>query len=208
MTDILRIDSDEKALVALGVLFLACFALAPLRGPPYGAHSGRGVDALASRHPGPARCRPLLRDAGIVRLDIWPINARFALLAVFLLPSLPAPGHLPGFLVFSAVAALGYYQTALVSEAFTRFEEKEEVLDADHAFEAIPEGSRVAGLIFGASSRHVKLAPFLHSVALLQSRKGGAAMFTFADFPQSPVRFREGHRPPPVPPDGSGRPSG
>ena len=36
--------------------------------------------------------------------------------------------------------------------------------------------------------------------ALYQAKKGGAVMFTFADFPQSPFRFREDNRPPRVPP--------
>jgi hypothetical protein len=46
----------------------------------------------------------------------------------------------------------------------------------------------------------VKFSPFIHSVAWLQAERGGAVMFTFADFPQSPIRFREDDRPPRVPP--------
>ena len=37
-------------------------------------------------------------------------------------------------------------------------------------------------------------------MAYYQARKGGAVMFSFADFPQSPFRFREDNRPPRVGP--------
>jgi hypothetical protein len=46
----------------------------------------------------------------------------------------------------------------------------------------------------------VGFSPFIHSVAWVQARRGGAVMFTFNDFPQSPVIFREDNRPPRVPP--------
>ena len=44
----------------------------------------------------------------------------------------------------------------------------------------------------------MKFSPFLHYAALYQAERGGAVMFTFADFPQSPFRFKEGARPPRV----------
>jgi hypothetical protein len=56
------------------------------------------------------------------------------------------------------------------------------------------------GLIYARGSEQVKFAPFIHYVAYYQARKGGAVMFTFADFPQSPFRFREENRPPRVQP--------
>jgi hypothetical protein len=75
-----------------------------------------------------------------------------------------------------------------------------EVGDFDHALAAIPPGQRVAGLIYSRGSRHVAFSPFIHFVAYYQARKGGAVMFTFADFPQSPFRFRDADRPPRVQP--------
>jgi hypothetical protein len=56
------------------------------------------------------------------------------------------------------------------------------------------------GLIYARGSREVKFSPFIQFVAYYQARKGGAVMFSFADFPQSPFRFRDEARPPRVPP--------
>jgi hypothetical protein len=86
-----------------------------------------------------------------------------------------------------------------VARAFARFD-GEEVGDFDAALATIPEAQRVAGLIYARGSQSVRFSPFIHYVAYYQARKGGAVMFTFADFPQSPFRFREQDRPPRVPP--------
>lgn len=130
---------------------------------------------------------------------IWPISGRFPLLALLFAPLLlpRLRGVLGTTLLVAAaiVAALSFYE---VNRAFVQFE-REEVGDIDAALAAIPRGERVAGLIFGGSSNIVRFAPFLHYVALYQARKGGAVMFTFAEFPQSPFRFKADSRPPPVP---------
>jgi hypothetical protein len=131
---------------------------------------------------------------------IWPINARFPLLAlIFLVPVLPAQRRLSGTLVFAGVVAISVLSFNAVGWAFQRFE-KDEVGQLDAAIEQIPKGERVAGLIFNSGSRYVRFTPFLHSVAWYQATRGGAVMFTFADFPESPFSFREDNRPPRVRP--------
>ncbi len=131
---------------------------------------------------------------------IWPINARFPLLALlFLVPVLPAQRRWPGALVLTSVALVAVLSFGAVGQAFQHFE-ADEVGALDEAIGQIPEGSRVAGLIFDRGSHEVKFAPFLHAVAWYQAKRGGAVMFTFADFPQSPFVFREDDRPPRVPP--------
>lgn len=131
---------------------------------------------------------------------IWPISGRFPLLSLLFVPLLlPRMRGLIGTLVLAGVvvvSALGFYE---INKAFVQFE-REEVGDIDAAISAIPKGERVAGLIFGGSSNIVRFAPFLHYVALYQARKGGVVMFTFAEFPQSPFRFKAETRPPVVPP--------
>lgn len=131
---------------------------------------------------------------------IWPISGRFPLLALlFFLLLLPRMRGLFGTAVLAAaaiIATLNFYE---INRAFVQFE-REEVGDIDAALASIPRAERVAGLIFGGSSNIVRFAPFLHYVALYQAKKGGAVMFTFAEFPQSPFRFRPDERPPPVPP--------
>src|SRR5690606_26230790 len=75
-----------------------------------------------------------------------------------------------------------------------------EMGDLQAASAQIPPRSKVAGLIWSRTSRVVEFAPFLHSVAYHQAERGGAVMFTFADFPQSPFHFRDDNRPPRVRP--------
>jgi hypothetical protein len=98
-----------------------------------------------------------------------------------------------------ALLALSWSQLWRTARAFAAFDH-DEVGELDRALAAIPPAKRVMGLIFSRGSRYVKFSPFIHSVAYYQARKGGAVMFTFADFPQSPFRFREGDRPPRVKP--------
>jgi hypothetical protein len=131
---------------------------------------------------------------------IWPIAQRFPLLAVlFLIPVLPAPPRAATWLLACALLALTFAEQRLVSHAFAEFD-AHEVGDFDAALAAIPPRKRVVGLIYARGSAQVKFAPFIHYVAYYQARKGGAVMFTFADFPQSPFRFREAQRPPRVQP--------
>lgn len=131
---------------------------------------------------------------------IWPIAQRFPLLALlWLVPVLPRPPRVALLGIVAALLWLTATHQRQASEAFARFEQ-EEVGAFDQALAAIPQGQRVMGLMYARGSKHVKFSPFIHFVAYYQARKGGAVMFTFADFPQSPFRFREDNRPPRVPP--------
>ena len=71
----------------------------------------------------------------------------------------------------------------------------------------VPLGRRVAGLIFNPQSSITRQPSLLQSVAWVQVEKGGAVMFTFAEFPQSPFSFRVNNRPPPVAPRWEWEPS-
>jgi hypothetical protein len=199
LTDVLAGPEGLRLLVAWSLLALVGFAL------------GAG-DATAPREHARAR-HALTRRLGLlvplaalayfvapVSHDwIWPINARFPLLALLLLPVLLPPLRgARAALVFSGVAVVTVLSFTHVTRAFVAFDE--EVGDLEAAVESIPEGQRVAGLVFDRGSRAVRYSPFLHSVAWYQARRGGAVMFTFADFPQSPIRFREDARPPRVRP--------
>ncbi len=199
LTDVLVGALDEQLLVAFGVVLLAA------------AVSGRGREATeGSEPPVPdlrrrvAMLSPLA--AALYFLTpasydwIWPINARFPLLAiVFAIPALPRQRGWLGAIVLTAVIGIGVASSAEVQRAFVTFD-RDEVGALDEAIAAMPEGARVAGLIYDRGSREVKFSPFIHSVAWVQAENGGAVMFTFADFPQSPFTFRDGHRPPRVPP--------
>lgn len=131
---------------------------------------------------------------------VWPIHARFALvsltLAIAFLPRVSA--RLATCLVGGS-AVLALVSSAALGRAFLHAE-RSEISDLDAVLEQIPLGRRVVGLIFDPTSRFVRFSPYLHAVAWYQAERGGAVMFTFADFPQSPFRFKETQRPPRVPP--------
>lgn len=132
---------------------------------------------------------------------VWPIASRFALIGVILtvplIPQISQRGLRYAMMLGLALVIIA--QASIVGRSFEAFQ-NEEVADFGKALDAIPEGQRVAGLIYERGSKFVRFAPFIHSVARVQSRKGGAVMFSFADFPQSPFRFRADNRPPEVAP--------
>lgn len=143
---------------------------------------------------------------------IWPINARFPILALLFLPFwLPAnlkqqirqirlrwALRATDVTAFALLSGVGIAQTSLARSAFAGF--ATEMEGFDEILEQIPPGKRVATLVFDRGSRHIGFAPFLHIGAFYQAERGGVSFFSFNDFPQSPVRFREDNRPPRVEP--------
>lgn len=197
LTDVLTGTTDDRLLVVWGLIVLATLALGaarPTQGP--GGVQGSMTWRVGLLVPLAALAyfvTPVSHDW------IWPINARFPLIALVLLPVvLPLVPRGWGTVVATTVAVVAVLSFVQVIRAFDGFEA--EVGRLDEAIDAIPPGKRVAGLVFDQGSHEVKFSPFLHAVAWYQARRGGAVMFTFADFPQSPIRFRPDHRPPPVPP--------
>lgn len=131
---------------------------------------------------------------------IWPIHARFALLGLLLLlPALPITPLSVRVFVGASALLTSAFVTWAVARAFATSAELE-YAGLPALVQRIPMGSRTAGLVFDPSSRFVRFSPYLHAVAWVQAERGGAVMFTFADFPASPFRFRENNRPPRVPP--------
>jgi hypothetical protein len=193
LTDVLWSHEDEITLRGFGLLALCLLA------------GGLFVRGPASR--------PVLRLALLVPLCwllyfslpagyqfIWPINARFAVLGLlFSIPVLPRAPKLVRVPVALAALALSLYGTRALSRAFSECE-AEEYAGLSTLLERLPYGRRVAGLIYDPGSRYVRFSPYLHAVAWAQVERGGAVMFSFADFPASPFRFRDAGRPPRVPP--------
>jgi hypothetical protein len=204
LTDVLAAERDEQLGVAWFVLLISALVVGLL---PVTAAGDAFKTAPRESDPLAGRLGFLcpLAVAGYFLAPtgydwIWPISARFPLLALlFACLLIPRLSGALGKAVVVAAALVALSDFWEVGRAFASFE-ADEVGDFDAALDAIPPGQRVAGLIFDRGSRVVKFSPFLQYVAYYQARKGGAVMFTFADFPQSPFRFRPERRPPPVSP--------
>ncbi len=202
LTDVLHSERDDQLLVAFAIVLLGAAVSGLARGRP-----GTPPPEVPPSPPLRRRLALLAPLAALLYFVtpasydwIWPINARFPLLAIlFGIPALPRLRGAVGGVLLAAVIAIGVLSSAEVSRAFVAFDE-EEVGALDEAIATIPKGARVAGLIFDRASREVKFSPFIHAVAWEQAENGGAVMFTFADFPQSPFVFREDMRPPRVGP--------
>jgi hypothetical protein len=197
LTDILHGDVDRNLLRLFALVFaLTLFAGALPRDTPRSAAAQLVIRLSAL----PVIAAVLYFVAPTGYDWIWPIAQRFPLLALlFAIPILPKPGPALGRIIAAALVLLTLANVREVSRAFRMFA-ADEVGDFDAALDSIPPAKRVAGLIFARGSRQVKFSPFIQYVAYYQARKGGAVMFTFADFPQSPFRFRDDDRPPRVQP--------
>lgn len=126
---------------------------------------------------------------------MWPINARFPWLALLLaIPAAPRVSRGFRLAVAGAAVVLACASAQLAWRAF-RGAGDLEYAGLSQLVARVPEGSRVAGLIYARTSRFVRFAPYLHSVAWVQAERGGAVEFTFAEFPHSPFRFRDSERP-------------
>lgn len=195
LTDILPVERDEQVLAAFFVLLLFVFSIGS-------ESSGGGLVSRARAVVG--WLPPLALAAYFVTPDsydwIWPIHARFPLLAlVFAVASVRLPKRRDADLALVFAGVLSLIAAREVHSAFVAFDH-DEVGQLDQAVASIPHGERVVGLIWDRGSAHVKFSPFIHSVAWYQLARGGAVMFSFADFPASPLRFRDDRRPPRVGP--------
>jgi len=195
LIDVLPGSADELVLIGWGALVVALFvATFPRAVAPALARRRRALGALV----------PLAVLAYFVAPAsygfIWPIHARFPLIALLLtIPALPRPGRAAQAVVASLALALSAVATHATFRAF-RAAALEESAGLAEIVREVPLGSRVAGLVWARGSRYVRFSPHLHTAAWVQAERGGAVMFSFAEFPHSPFRFRDAERPPRVPP--------
>ena len=82
-------------------------------------------------------------------------------------------------------------------DPFGEFER--EVGPFDEVLAQAQPGRRLIGMIFDQNSRYAKFSAFLHFHAYYRARMGGVASFSFAELPQSPLRYRPENAPPPHP---------
>ncbi|MGZ6143217.1 MAG: hypothetical protein ACXWLM_07750, partial [Myxococcales bacterium] len=126
---------------------------------------------------------------------MWQLNERYALVFALLLPALLRParglkGAVP--LVLAAATALFAAGTAIANiRAF-----EGEVGPFDEVLAHAQPGRRLIGMIFDQNSRYAKFSAFLHFQAYYRARMGGVASFSFAELPQSPLRYHPENAPP------------
>jgi len=195
-TDVFRSSDDERAWLVWITTLVALYAV------------GAATPRILPVSVGAARRRlawfvPALVGAYWVMPEsygfIWPIHGRFpllaALFAIVIAPRVARPTRAG---VVAVALLLSGWTSATAWRAFRGAARESDGLAV--VLGRIPEGSRVAGLVYARSSSFVRYSPYLHAVAWVQAERGGAVQFTFADFPHSPFRFRESNRPPGVPP--------
>jgi hypothetical protein len=130
---------------------------------------------------------------------MWQLNERYALLALLLAPALlrPRPGRAAALpLLCGAALALASAWTAGANvRAFSA-----EVGPFDEVLAHAAPNRHLLALVFDQGSSVAKFAPFLQFAGYYRARKGGVASFSFAELPQSPLRYRPGRGPPQKPP--------
>ena len=126
---------------------------------------------------------------------MWQLNERYALILALLLPLLlrPARGW-RGAAPLLLVAATAFYSAGTALANIRNF--NNEVGHFDEVLAHAQPGRRLIGMIFEQNSRFARFSAFLHYQAYYRARMGGVASFSFAELPQSPVRYRPENAPP------------
>ena len=90
---------------------------------------------------------------------------------------------------------MGFFASGAALVNIRRFEA--EVGPFDEVLAQAQPGKRMIGMIFEQNSRYAKFSAFLHFHSYYRARKGGVASFSFAELPQSPLRYCPENAPPP-----------
>jgi hypothetical protein len=145
----------------------------------------------------PIACAVLYFTTADALGDVWLFCQRFVAPGMIaLIPLLPMPRGARGFFVTALALAVGTSSIVDTCKHFIAFEQTE-VGDIDGAIDFMAPRSRVAALIFDKSSNIVNTVPFLHFGSYYQVKKGGLIQFSNSGALYWPVRFRDGHYPPP-----------
>lgn len=124
-----------------------------------------------------------------IRGYMYYLNTRFAHLAAPLVLACVPPVAAPLRRVLLAGAAASALVLAVpLWQGFRAFAEEAAFLPT--LAEAVPQRPMVMGLIFDTGSRVVRHPVYLHAAAVIARLQGGAANFSFALTPHSPVKYR------------------
>jgi hypothetical protein len=188
--DVFHDTTDEWHFIALVVVALLAVGLAqgdPDRAKP----AARALIAI------PIACTILYFSTGSMLGDVWLLSERFPVPALMsLVPLMRMPRGARGLVVTFAALAVGASSVVNTCRHFIQFE-REEVVDFEDALERMEPRKHVAGLIYDRGSGIVNDSAFLHFVSYYQAEKGGVVQFSNSGALYWPVRFKDGHYPPP-----------
>jgi hypothetical protein len=129
---------------------------------------------------------------------LWQLNERYAIAIALLAPLLLRPARgLRGALPLVLVAAASLFSAGMAARQIRGF--SREVDGFDRVLQAAAPGRRLLSLVYDHDSAWAKFSPYLHFGGYYRARKGGMASFSFAELPQSPLRYRPETAPPPQP---------
>jgi hypothetical protein len=188
--DVFHDSTDEWHAIALAVVGLVAVGLAQ-------GDRDRTKPAARALLVIPVVCTVMYFSTGSMLGDVWLFSERFPvplLMSLVLLFRMPAGAR--GWFATALALALGVSSTVNVCKHFIAFE-KDEVGDFDEALATMAPRKHVAGLIYDKSSTLVNDVPFLHFVSYYQAEKGGVVQFSNSGALYWPVRWKDGHYPPP-----------
>ena len=126
---------------------------------------------------------------------LWQLNERYAIAAALLVPLLLRPRRgLRGALPLVVVLAAAIATTGLAARQAREF--SRETDGFDRVLSHARPGRRLLSLVYDRGSRTAKFVPYLHFGSYYRARGGGIAAFSFAELPQSPLRYRPETEPP------------
>jgi hypothetical protein len=188
--DVFRDSSDERTWILLALLVVLAIGLGQ------GARE-RVRPELRGFVVVPIVCTILYFVTGDMLGDVWLFSQRFPVPALMTaIPFLPMRRGASGLVVTLLALALAIGSTVNVCSHFIQFQ-LEEVGAIDEAIAKMAPGKHVAALIYDRGSSVVNMSPFLHFGSYYQADKGGVVQFTNSGALYWPVRFKEGHYPPP-----------
>lgn len=188
--DVFRDTSDEKWWIALALAVIVALGLGQ------GARENVKPE-LRAFFVVPLVCVILYFLTGDMLGDVWLFSQRFPVPALITaVPFIPMRRGPPAVLVAALALAVAVGSTVNVCKHFIEFQ-LEEVGDIDDAIEKMEPDKHVAALIYDRGSNVVNMSPFLHFGSYYQADKGGVIQFSNSGALYWPVRFREGHYPPP-----------
>ncbi|HET9752295.1 MAG TPA: hypothetical protein VFP52_05020 [Myxococcales bacterium] len=188
--NVLAGHADEVFLLALAALFAAAIAVP---GRPR-LQRGFRIPLLALLTLAAYMVAPFdIGYMGYISLRALP----FLMLLIVASPSI-APARATNVLLGIAAALTVAYSLELAA-SYRAFDREAEVSELSQVLRAAEPGKRLIAVIDETGSRVVQFQAYLHFAAYYELLRGGRSRYNFAETPWTPVRFRKGEEPVPLP---------